>query len=278
MKVLILGTGQDAGVPQIGCLCSNCQQSRINPSYIRLGPSIALLDKTESYCYIIDASPDIKQQIEIIRKEITSTKRNGALPISGIFLTHAHYGHCSGLWELGKECISERDLPVYCTVKMKSFLENNHPFNHLILDNNIIPKSQKIGEEKSIRDFKISSFEVPHRNEYTDTVGYIINRKKSLVYLPDLDFWTDEIIEIISEADIALIDGCFYSKNELPRRSLVPHPPIIESLELLRDTDTEIYFTHLNHTNKVLFEKSKERKETEKKGFKIAYDGLIIEI
>ena len=275
MKILVLGSAQDAGVPQIGCLCANCKEARKNRAFERFGPSIALLHPRKKFCYIIDASPDIKQQIEIIRNHLTI---NNNFPITAIFLTHAHYGHCSGLWQLGKECISVKNLPVYCTSKMKSFLATNHPFHHLIDDKNIQINDFLIDEELDFEGFSIKSFEVPHRNEFADTVGYKIKSDKTLIYLPDIDDWNDQILEIISEADFALIDGTFYSSTELPRSIVVPHPPIDRSIELMKDFDTKIYFTHLNHTNKILIRNGKEKKEIIKKGFKIASDGLVLEI
>ena len=276
MKILILGSAQDAGVPQIGCMCANCTKAREDNSFVRLGPSIAFTHSEKNFFFLIDASPDIKQQIEIIRN--VSKNYEKVLPILGIFLTHAHYGHCSGLWQLGKECIAVKNLPVYCTNKMKNFLETNHPFKHLIDDNNITLKEIQIDNELEIEDFKITSFEVPHRNEFADTVGYKIEMEKSLIYLPDIDYWNKKILRIISEADLAIIDGTFFSSNELPQREDVPHPPIEKSIELMKDFETEIYFTHLNHTNKALIKNSNEIKEIKKKGFNIAFEGLIIEI
>ena len=277
MQILVLGSAQDAGVPQIGCDCSNCLYARKNPKFIRFGPSIAILDNEKEYCYLIDASPDIKDQLELIKDIIPKVKTQEKIPISGIFLTHAHFGHISGLWMLGKECIDTQNITVFCSSKMSDFLVNNHPFSHL-LDRNLCLFSMKKNHKYPIEDFWITSFQVPHRDEYADTVGYVVERNKKLLYLPDLDYWTDDLIKLVESVDIALIDGSFYSKDELPGRSDVPHPPIKETMELLDPTKTEIYFTHFNHTNLILNEKGKERKEILDKGFKITTEGLIIDI
>ena len=272
MQIVILGSGQDAGVPQISCNCLNCSQAWKNPKDILLGPSIALLDSEKEYCYLIDASPDIKQQIEMITEIIPKVKNQKAIPISGVFLTHAHFGHVAGLWTLGKECIDARNITVFCSKKMSVFLVNNHPFSHMIKGKNLVPLYIKTNHKYPIEDFWITSFKVPHRDEYADTVGYIIEQKKKFLYLPDLDYWTDDLIKLVESVDIALIDGSFYSKDELPGRDDVPHPPIKETMELLDTTKTEIYFTHFNHTNLILKRECKERKELLEKGFKIAVD------
>ena len=277
MKILILGSGQDAGVPQINCDCENCADARTNLENRRLGPSIAFYDKEKEYCYVIDASADLKEQVEYIKKEIPKVKNQERLPISGIFLTHAHFGHCSGLWSLGKECCDAKELMVFCSAKMSEFLKNNHPFHHLFERKNLTLFSMKLNFEYPMEDFTIKAFNVPHRDENADTVGYLIEHKKDIIYLPDLDYWTEELIELIDSVDIAIIDGSFYSKDELPRLDEVPHPPLIETIEKFKDSKTEIYFTHFNHTNPILKENSKERKEILKRGFKIVHDGLIID-
>ncbi len=278
MQILILGSAQDAGVPQIGCDCSNCLYARKNHKFIRFGPSIAILDNEKEYCYLIDASPDIKHQVEIIKRNVPKVKTQKTLPISGVFLTHVHFGHVSGLWTLGKECIDTQEITVFCSEKMCEFLVNNHPFSHMIERKNLILSEMKINHKYPIEDFWITSFQVPHRNEYADTVGYVIERNKKLLYLPDLDYWRDDLIKLVESVDIALIDGSFYSKDELPGRDDVPHPPIKETMELLDPTKTEIHFTHFNHTNLILKREGKERKEILEKGFKIAFDGLKINI
>ena len=278
MQLVILGSGQDAGVPQIGCYCDNCVKSREDKTFRRLGPSIALMDSKKKFCYLIDASQDLKDQIDMINELLQKDPSEKSFPIDGIFLTHTHYGHIAGLWSLGKECIDIKKIIIHCTQKMKQFLENYHPFKHLIEQENITPIPFEIGTKQHYNEFSISSFEVPHRDEYVDTVGYIIHATKTVVYLTDLDYWTEEILAIIEQADIALVDASFYSKDELPRMTNVPHPPMIETMERLRDSTTEIYFTHFNHTHKTLDVTSKERKETLEKGFKLAYDGLIIEV
>jgi len=278
MKLLVLGSGQDAGVPQINCECDNCSTARKNPALRRLGPSIAILDEEKEYCYIFDASPDLKQQIDMIKGFISSVKTQKNLPISGIFLTHAHFGHCSGLWSLGKECCDAKSIKVFSSPKMSEFLKTNHPFKHLLERKNISLSTMEIGQDYPFENFSITSFNVPHRDEYTDTVGYIIEHSKKILYLPDLDLWTNELVSLVNSVDLALIDGSFYSHDELPRLTEVPHPPIKKTMELFNETNTEIYFTHFNHTNPVLQKNGKERENVLKKGFKLTYDGLIIDI
>ena len=100
----------------------------------------------------------------------------------------------------------------------------------------------------------------------------------STEYFSDLDFWTEELTKHVNSVDIALLDGTFYTKDEISRYKDVPHPPIIETIDLFKDSKTEIYFTHFNHSNPIVRPKGEEWNYVIKKGFKIAYDGLIIDI
>jgi len=277
MRILILGSGQDAGVPQAGCYCSICRMARVNASYRRLGPSIAVLDKGKGLCYFVDASPDFKYQLDMAHKEINETRRRGKIPVSSILLTHAHPGHCYGLWHLGKVALDEKNLPVYCTSEMEKFLCRNGPFNLLVKEKNIIIVQIHPEEEFELDGLKCTPIQVPHRDETADTVGYSFISKRKVVYLPDVDQWTESVLSEIESSDCALIDGTFFSKIELPRFEEVPHPPIKETIELLDTTNTDIYFTHINHTNPVN-RKGKEREHVERRGFKIAYDGLKLEV
>lgn len=277
MKILILGSGQDAGIPQTGCYCTICERARVDENYRRLAPSIAVFDKWKGFCYFVDASPDFKYQLDMTHREINDTKRRGKIPVSGVLLTHAHPGHCNGLWHLGKTAIAEKNLPVYCTLEMGQFLQKNYPFSLLIQEKNIIIERINPNEEFELNGLKCTPNRVPHRNEIADTVGYIMKSKKKVIYLPDINRWTDSILKEINTADVALIDGTFFSKTELPRFKAVPHPPIRETTELLDGTNAEVYFTHINHTNPVN-RKGEERDYVEKKGFKISYDGMTLEI
>jgi pyrroloquinoline quinone biosynthesis protein B len=277
VKIKILGSGQDDGVPQIGCYCKSCSQARKSKKKRRLGPSIAIIDPAKGSCYLIDASPDLKHQVDLLKDIDGNIARRGKLPISGILLTHAHFGHCSGLWYLGREAVEEYKLPVYCTTKMAYFLSTHYPFNLLINRGNIALKEFTPGKKFNLKGIGIVPILVPHRSEIADTVGFRILKKKSILYIPDVDHWTDKLIGDILSCDIAIIDGTFLSKDELPRYLDVPHPPMNETIELLRNLKTEIYFTHINHTNPVNFDGS-VRRRIEKQGFHIAYDGMTITV
>ena len=274
--VKVLGTIQDGGFPQIDCNKACCQNQWLNPKK-KFVSSIAVVDESEKKQWIIDASPEIKFQTKLL-KEKTNIK-----DIEGVFLTHAHIGHYTGLMYYGNEAAGSRDLKVYAMPKMKKFLENNGPWNHLLKQRNI--KLIKLSKNNTINisaNLKIKPFLVPHREDYSETVGFkIATSKKELIYIPDIDNWEKwdiSITELIKNIDFALVDGTFFSEREIERDiSLIPHPLVKDSLKLFSNLKAKernkIIFTHFNHTNPLIDEGSKEHEEVLSKGFRIAKEG-----
>ena len=236
-NLLVLGTAQDGGYPHTGCSEDCCREAWKDSNQKRLIASLAVLDGKD--CFLVDITPDFKYQLQLIEHHINEKPR-----ISGICITHAHLGHYMGLLELGLEVINTNDIPVYVMPKMKSFLENNAPFTQLLELNNICLLSLQDNYPIDIfKDVKIIPFQVPHRNEYSETVGYHIQSShQSVLYIPDIDSWDDwdtDINELIKESDIALLDGTFYDKTELKNRdvSAIPHPSIRESINFFSALD-----------------------------------------
>ena len=281
-NLLVLGTAQDGGYPHTGCSEDCCKEAWKDLNQKRLIASLAVLDGNDGF--LIDITPDFKYQLQLIARHINEKPR-----ISGICITHAHLGHYMGLLELGLEAMNTNAIPVYVMPKMKSFLENNAPFTQLLELNNIrLFVLQENCPVDIFKNVKIIPFQVPHRNEFSETVGYSIqSSRQSVLYIPDIDYWDGwdtDINELIKESDIALLDGTFYDKRELKNRdvSAIPHPSIKESINYFSALDKmdrrKVNFTHLNHTNSILREGGEARKDVIQQGFRIAYDGMVISI
>lgn len=278
--IVVLGTAQDAGYPQANCnrnCCANAWENLQNTKYVSC---IALVDPVSNQQWLIDATPDIKFQLRLLEKQ---TKIN---PLNGIFITHAHIGHYAGLMQLGREVIGTKNMPVYVMKRMKSFIKRNAPWNQLIKIKNILLKDLENQHAIQLnKRIKITPFLVPHRDEYSETVGYRIEtKKKTLIYIPDIDKWHDwdtDISNLITNVDYALLDGTFYQDGELERdMSEIPHPFVKETMDLFskhsKEDKQKIYFIHLNHTNPLLIDGSAEQKEVIELGFNIAKQGNII--
>ena len=278
--VMVLGVAQDAGYPQMNCKKECCKQAWENPELQRSTSCLAIVDPTTNEQWIIDATPNIKEQLQLLKQ------KTGTEKIDGVLLTHAHMGHYTGLMHFGREVMGTNGIPVFAMPKMKSFLEENGPWSQLVELENI--SLQKLKSDSTINlneNIKIKPFLVPHRDEFSETVGYeILIKNKSSIFIPDIDKWEKwgtNITELIKKVDYAFLDATFYKNGELKRdMSEIPHPFVEESMELfskLSDTDKgKVHFIHFNHTNPLLIEGSPAQKEVLEKGFNLAKEGQII--
>lgn len=274
--VIILGIAQDGGYPQAGCIKECCRYYHDGKEKRKHVSCIAIVDPGSSKTWMIDATPDFPVQYQ----RLTSMSGYG---LDGILLTHAHIGHYTGLMQLGREVMGFNKMPVYSMPRMKSFIENNGPWSQLVKLNNIELVELKSEQMKKLSDqISIIPIQVPHRDEFSETVGFIIqSESKKVVFIPDIDKWSTwnrSIVDLIKSTDLALIDGTFYKNGEIEGRdmSAIPHPFIEESISLFESFPIKerkkIKFIHLNHTNPVL-RKTKERRYLIKKGFGIAVEG-----
>lgn len=268
MKLKILGSVQDGGVPHLGCECEVCEAARDDCRNEKFVASVLLKEnaKDDSVRYMIDASPDIRRQIK-------------GDYLDGVFVSHGDLGHIAGLLYFGHESANISSLPTYATEKTYEFLRKNDPYRLLLDRENLRVNEIEDGDEIDIQGGVIEVMEVEHSALSTDTIAFKIRgEEKTVYYLSDIDEWSPAVKEAIQEADIAIIDGTFWSRDEIDRYEEVPHPPIRETMDLMENYTTEIYFTHMNHTNPVLREDSEERKELEERGFGVVEEGTTFEI
>ena len=280
--VVVLGTLQDGGSPHMGCEKECCK----NPDASRKVVSLGLIDPVSNKKFLLEASPDFVAQTRMLKAFLPSSANT--LP-DGIFLTHAHMGHYAGLMFLGREAMNSKAVPVYAMPKMKSFLENNGPWSQLVTLNNIQIKPLTAGNWENISPtLRVKPFLVPHRDEFSETVGFIIEGPhKKLLFIPDIDKWEKwrtDIVSLVKEVDYALIDGTFFSAAEVGNRNIaeIPHPLVEESMKLFDSMPAKekekIMFIHFNHTNPLLNEESKEARLVKSKGFRIAKINLRIDL
>ncbi|WP_217587642.1 MBL fold metallo-hydrolase [Lentibacillus saliphilus] len=286
-KVLlhVLGTAQDAGLPQPNCFCANCLQAMDDPAYARQAAALAIVLPEEKSWHLIDATPDIKTQMIALQRQFGLEGRR----MESIFLTHAHLGHYPGLLFLGREAMNTRHIPIFTGERMKQFLETEAPWRQLIELGNIEVNALSDGHAQQLNDrVKVTPVDVPHRNEFSETFGFWIEgpHKKAL-YIPDIDKWEDwhiDIADACHEADMCLLDGTFFSKHDLAGIGRdfreIPHPLMSDTMTRLAAlTDVcDIYFTHLNHGNPVIPKNSDARRELEARGFHIAEDRMTFEL
>jgi len=278
-SIVVLGNVQDAGSPHIACKKACCKGLFENPDNTRKVVSLGLIIPWKKQTYLFEATPDMPAQMKMLN-ELAPFEHKETPDI--IYLTHAHIGHYSGLMYLGKEAMNAKEVTVSVMPRMHEYLSNNGPWSQLVENKNISLWLNDSLSYLRVTNRDVSPFVVPHRDEFSETVGYNISgSEKRAVFIPDIDKWEkwcdrSRLNELIKNYDYAFIDGTFYDGNELPGRDIkqIPHPFIIESMELFKDLSKEdkakIHFIHFNHTNPLLNKNSKEYKEVIKRGFNIA--------
>ena len=274
----ILGVVQDGGMPHLGnnkTCCENIKQDK----YVT---SLMLINNENYESFLFDASPDINKQLNFMGDRIKKD-------LKGIFLTHAHIGHYTGLMYFGREALNSKLVNVYAMPRMKKFLEENGPWSQLVSLQNIsiieLSNESKISIDSNVI---VQPVEVPHRAEFSETVGYkIYGPNKTALFIPDIDkwyLWEKSIIDEIKQVDYAIIDATFYDSKEVNYRDVseIPHPFVTESMDLFDPIDikekNKIYFIHLNHTNHLINKDSDQYKLVRSKGYNVAEEGMKLNL
>ena len=274
----ILGVVQDGGMPHLGnnkTCCENIKQDK----YVT---SLMLINNENNESFLFDASPDINKQLNFMGDRIKKD-------LKGIFLTHAHIGHYTGLMYFGREALNSKLVNVYAMPRMKKFLEENGPWSQLVSLQNIsiieLSNESKISIDSNVI---VQPVEVPHRAEFSETVGYkIYGPNKTALFIPDIDkwyLWEKSIVDEIKQVDYAIIDATFYDSEEVNYRDIsdIPHPFVTESMDLFDSIDikekNKIYFIHLNHTNPLINKDSDQYKLVRSKGYNVAEEGMKLNL
>lgn len=281
--VMVLGVGQDAGIPQAG---NRDHPAWDDPSLRRHATSLALVDPRTGRRYLFDATPDIKYQLHDLDRAAPTESRPG---IDGVFLTHAHIGHYAGLMMLGHEAMGSRGVPVYAMPKMGDFLRQNGPWSQLVKYENIALRPLAHGRAVTLgEDLTVTPFLVPHRQEFSEVVGYRIQGPgRTVIYLPDIDSWhewDEDLAEVLAGVDAAYLDATFYANGEIPGRDMsgFPHPFITTTMERLArlpaDERQKVRFIHFNHTNPAGRPGSPEAQTVVERGFRLAEEGELYDL
>lgn len=285
-SLIVLGNVQDAGSPHIACKKECCRELFQNPDDSRKVVSLGVVDTENNRKYLFDATPDMPEQLKILKDFLPKNKNE---VVDGIFLTHAHIGHYTGLMYLGTEAMGASNVNVFSMPVMESYLRNNGPWSQLVGNQNI--SLQALNNEQPISltsNLSIIPFVVPHRDEYSETVGFkIIGPNKKVLFIPDIDKWhkwETNIIDEIKKVDYAFLDAGFFSEKEIDNRDIseIPHPSVLESMELFADLPSEeknkVWFIHMNHTNPMLNPESEQSKLVLSKGYNIARFKKLFEL
>lgn len=284
--LLVLGIAQDGGVPQAG---TKHHRGWKDPTFKRHVVCLAVVDPETSERWVFEATPDFKEQLHKLDQVAPVDETPG---LNGLFLTHAHMGHYTGLIHLGHESMGAQGVPVYAMPRMSEYLNSNGPWGQLVRYNSIVLKPLQPNRPVRLNArLRVTPFLVPHRQEYSEVVGYRIEGpNRSVLFIPDIDSWEEwdtlgtRIEEQIAKVDRAYLDATFYAEGEIAGRDMsgFPHPFISHSMERFQSLPPEerakVRFIHLNHTNPALLGDSQARKTIEDNGFGVAEEMERLEL
>jgi pyrroloquinoline quinone biosynthesis protein B len=306
MRVHILGSGAGGGFPQWNCNCCNCAGLRAGTirAQARTQSSIAVSADGERW-FVANASPDIRQQIEDFP---ALHPKHGArhTPIRGILLTNADVDHIGGLLSLRES----QPLRIYATATVRGWVIGQNAIFRAL---NVAPGQTRwdtieigrelplIGVDGAPSGLRYEAFTVPGKppaflgiaagpDEATIGLRFIDEKSgRSVVYAPGVKQIDFALEKILSRADCILIDGTCWSDDELIAQGVgmktalaMGHVPISGSQGSLAAMASlsrphRIYI-HINNTNPILDEDSRERREVEAAGWEIAFDGMDFEV
>jgi pyrroloquinoline quinone biosynthesis protein B len=307
VRVRVLGSGAGGGFPQWNCNCDNCRGLRSGSRLARTRTQSSIAVSADSVrWYLINASPDIRQQIESFDGLHPKGNPRGT-PIQAILLTNADIDHIAGLLSLREF----QALCLYSTKQVQDWvLESNTVFRAISLFpsqctwKNVITSGRHeiIGVDGKDSGLRYEAFPVPSKppaylmdlvSDWSEeTIGYKITDARSgrsLAYVPGIKQIDADLTALLGDCDCIFLDGTFWSDNELIDLGIaqktalaIGHIPIggpdgsLAKLAGLRDV-RRIYI-HINNTNPMLIEDSAERRTVEQAGWEVAFDGMDLEV
>jgi len=283
IAVTVLGTAQDGGVPQPGCVLPCCRTPTGEARRVRHPVALGLTD-SKGARHLFEASRALASQDELWGKADGSNLSS----LRSVWLTHGHLGHIDGLGLFGCEAMGMRNIGLYCSESMLKLIKKSPTLNRLLTDENFIPTTFDSQEDIQVDGFVVRAIQVPHRDEHTDTHAFLISGKKSsLLFLPDHDSWAQtlalhgcanprEWFEQL-QVDVVLLDGTFWSEDEVGERATeIGHPPVSQTIGMLgqrREGDPRVIFIHLNHSNPLHDNNSEQYATVKKFGWEVGEEG-----
>jgi len=306
LRVVVLGAAAGGGVPQWNCGCQVCRRARTEQPELQSTQASIAVSADGDHWFLINASPDLRQQLIATPQLHPKAGKLRHSPISGVILTNGEIDAVAGL-------LSMREgwpFTVYAHAKVLSILTTNSIFNVL---NERDVKRQPIEVDATFEPalpdgspagIEILPFAVPGKGAWYlegkvhpggndgagDTLGLRIGDKatgKYFYFLAACARVTDDIKSRLAGASLIFFDGTVWRDDELIVAGLgdktgqgMGHIAMsgdrgaIESLAGL-DIDRKM-FLHINNSNPALLRDSAERKVAEHAGWQIPADGTEI--
>jgi pyrroloquinoline quinone biosynthesis protein B len=295
--VRVLGSAAGGGVPQWNCACTNCAAARDGRQPRRTQSSVAVSPDGARWI-LLNCSPDVGDQIEAFAPLQPPVARG--TPIAGMLFTDANVDHLGGLAVLrqhGDRGFVLRSSGVVRAVAaaqpaFAAFTAAPHRWLEAPLGDACMADDEDdlVGNRMTVRALAVPGTTPGYdgrRGAHGAVVAYEIADRgshKTLLFAPVFAGINDELARAIASSSVALLDGSFYSDDELAAQNLSPkgarslgHLPVGDTggtLEQLRAGATRAIFTHLNNSNPMLDPSSPAAARVREMGAEIAYDGM----
>jgi pyrroloquinoline quinone biosynthesis protein B len=306
LRVVILGAAAGGGVPQWNCGCPVCRTARDGHSELQRTQASIAVSADGAHWFLINASPDLRQQLIATPQLHPAAGRLRHSPIAGVILTNGEVDAVAGLLSMREGS----PFTVYAHPKVLAILKSNSIFN-VLDEKNVRRRPIEVNQafELALPDgspsgIEILPFAVPGKSAWYlegkvhpagndgagDTLGLRIVDKatgKQLYFLAACAGVTDELKSRLLGAAAVFFDGTVWRDDELIAAGLgsktgqgMGHIAMsgergaIESLAKL-DIGRKM-FLHINNSNPVLLRDSAERRMAEGAGWQIPADGTEI--
>ena len=300
VHILLLGSAAGGGFPQWNCWCPGCRLARHNPEAATpRTQSSAAISRDGCRWFLLNASPDVREQLQRLPPRSTPDSKVRHVPIEGVVLTDAELDHTMGLVllrEAGR-------LPVIATQAVTNILEHDSRILETTRAFSDVPVTelslgapvQLLYRDESPSGLSVEAFSVPagaprfasHVQE-GHTVGLTLRddeRGTACAFVPGCGGLDTTLLQRFAGVDALLFDGTFWTDEEMIALGVgtktareIDHLPIggrggsLEQLSALPCRHR--VYTHINNTNPMLIESSPERTAVTRTGMIVGFDGL----
>ncbi len=295
MKLLLLGTGTSHGIPVIGCDCPVCKSKDPHDKRWRTAAFFTTDGGTQ---ILIDVGPDFRMQ----------AIEHGIKKIDCVLLTHSHADHLHGLDDLRmfscnmwKKPDNENALvrynapPIPIYTNKKTIEDASCRFSYIFNPVKEGGGCARVEFKEALEPFLVDGITItpiPMMHGHLPTLGWLFTRtgkdglKKSIAYLTDCNFISDESIALLHKASGAdqgglieelVIDGLRIKTNST-------HFSILQAMQAADKIGVQnMWVTHLTHDSSHLeyqayMNEHKSEFESIKGTAQPAYDGLELTV
>jgi pyrroloquinoline quinone biosynthesis protein B len=306
LRVVVLGAAAGGGVPQWNCGCRICRAARDERPDLRSGQASIAVSADNANWFLINASPDLRQQVTDAPQLHPHPDHVRHSPIAGVILTNGEVDAVAGLLSMREGS----PFTIYAHTRVLAILKANSIFN-VLSDKNVRREAIEIDTsfEPKLQDgtpsgLEVLPFTVPGKSAWYlegqahpagedgdgDTLGLRIAEKatgKYFYFIAACARVTPELKTRISGAPLVFFDGTVWRDDELIAAGLgqktgqsMGHLSMSGAdgaiSELANAGIARKFFLHINNSNPALLHDSTERAALTTAGWQIPGNGMEI--